>query len=297
MKNPIIPGYHADPFVYRDGDDFYMVLTTEAKGWEGAKFHCFHSKDLETWSEPAEILDVTENISWANQFAWAPSLVKKDGYWYFVFVAEHQIGIAVCDTPMGTYRDVLDRPLIASGSYEGVYTIDPSLFTDTDGKTYLIFGNGKAMISEIYLSPTDVHLVGEAKCLSDDFYVQRSLNSQKRDNSVFCEAADITLYRGRYLMTWSCYDTRDPRYRIRYAWAQRVPGPYIQPLDEDHDNVLIQWKGEIQCTGHGNVFEKDGQLYLAYHRFAIPRNDYHREVCCDQVEFEDDIHIRVIPTR
>ena len=75
MKNPIIPGYHADPFVYRDGDEFYMGLTTEAKGWEGAKFHCFHSKDLETWSEPAEILDVTENISWANQFAWAPSLL------------------------------------------------------------------------------------------------------------------------------------------------------------------------------------------------------------------------------
>lgn len=29
MKNPIIPDYHADPFVYRHGDDFYMVQTTE----------------------------------------------------------------------------------------------------------------------------------------------------------------------------------------------------------------------------------------------------------------------------
>jgi beta-xylosidase len=274
-----------------------MVQTTEAKAWEGAKFHCFHSRDLETWSEPAEILDVTENISWANKYAWAPSLVKKDGYWYFVFVAEHQIGIAVCDTPMGTYRDVLDRPLIAGGSYEGVYTIDPSLFTDIDGRTYLLFGNGKAIISEIFLSPTDVHLVGEATCLSDDFFWQRSLDNNCRDFSVYTEAPDLIRIGNRYLLTWSCYDTRDSRYCIRYAWSQRATGPYIQPLDEEHENILIQRKGEIQCTGHGNIFEKDGDLYLAYHRFALPRDDYHREVCCDKVEFEDDLHLFVTPTR
>lgn len=297
MKNPIIPGYHADPFVYRDGKDFYMVQTTETNGWEGEKFHCYHSTDLETWSKPAEIFDLKNDISWADSCAWAPSLLKKDGYWYFVFVAEHQIGIAVCDSPMGKYKDVLDRPLIARNDYNGVYTIDPSLFMDLDGKTYLLFGNGKAMISEIFLSPSDVHLVGKTTCLSDDFFIQRSLSTECRDCSVYCEAPDLIRVGNRYLLTWSCYDTRDPRYCIRYAWAQRVTGPYIQPLDEEHENVLIHRKGEIQCTGHGNIFEKDGSLYLAYHRFALPRNDYHREICCDKVEFEDDLHISVTPTR
>jgi len=295
MKNPIIQGYHADPFVYRDGNDFYMVQTTESNGCR--TFYCYHSVDLETWSEPAEILDLKNDISWADSCAWAPTLVKKDGYWYFVFAADHQIGVAVCDSPMGKYTDVLNRPLIAKGDYDGVSTIDPSLFTDVDGKTYLLFGNGKALISEIFLSPKDVYLVGEAKCLSDDFHFQRSLSRKVRDPSIYNEAPDLIRVGNRYLLTWSCYDYRDPRYCIRYAWAQRVTGPYIQPLDEEHENILIHRKGEIQCTGHGNIFEKDDSLYLAYHRLALPRNDYHREICCDKVEFEDDIHLFVTPTR
>lgn len=291
--NPIISGYHADPYVYQDGNDYYMVLTSEREG--DAVFHCYHSQDLEHWSQPAEILNVTQELSWASSLAWAPSLVKYDGYWYFVFVAEHKIGIAVCDTPMGHYRDILDAPLIAKGEH-GEYTIDPSFFQDEDGKVYLLWGNGKCLISQISLSPTEAKLVGEVKNLSDDFYWQRSQDSRKPDNSLFCEAADLTRYQGRYLLTWSCYDTRDYRYCIRYAWADRVTGPYIQPLDEDHDNVLVHSRGKIQCTGHGHPVHKDGGLVLVYHRFALPRNGYHREVCCDPVVFLDEEHITVIPT-
>lgn len=294
MKNPIIPGYHADPFIYRDGSDYYMVLTTETTG--DAIFQCYHSTDLQNWSEPAEILNVTREISWANNLAWAPSMVKKDGYWYFVFVAEHKIGVAVCESPMGKFRDVPNKPLIASGVC-GEYTIDPSFFKDVDEKVYLVWGNGKCILSEICLSPTDVHLTGEAMCLSDEFFLQRSMDLGKRDNSVFSEAPDITFHNGRYLLTWSCYDTRDYRYCIRYAWANRVTGPYIQPLDENHDNILIRHCGEIQCTGHGNPVHMNGQLYLSYHRFALPRADYHREVCCDPIVFEDSVHIHVEPTR
>ncbi len=295
MKNPIISGYYADPFVYRHGDDLFMVPTTEKAGWNGSTFHIFHSTDLETWSDPVEIFDLETDTVWAKSGAWAPSIVEKDGYWYFAFTAEGQIGVAVCDQPMGRYRDVLGKPLVAKGSFEGVHTIDPSFFTDTDGKTYLVFGNGKAMLGEIYLSPDDVHFIGVPKCLSNDFFAQRTATPP--DPSIYCEAPDLIRVGDRYLLTWSCYDVRDPRYCIRYAWAQRVTGPYVQPLDEDHDNILVHRKGEIQCTGHGNVFEKDGQLYLAYHRYAIPRNDYLREICCDKVEFLDDLHLSVTPTR
>ena len=138
MNNPVISGYHADPFVYRDGEDYYMVCTTETVGWEGAAFHMFHSTDLQNWSEPAEILDLKKDVAWADKMAWAPALIKKDGYWYFVFCGEQQIGIAVCDTPMGHYRDVLGKPLLGRDTL-GTQTIDPSLFADTDGKTYLIW--------------------------------------------------------------------------------------------------------------------------------------------------------------
>lgn len=295
MKNPVIGGYHADPFVYRDGGDYYMVLTSENEPGTDAVFHCYHSTDLQHWSEPKVILNVTRDITWANDLAWAPSLVKKDGLWYFVFVAEHKIGVAVCDSPMGTYRDVLGAPLIGE-PLQGEYPIDPSLFADTDGTVYLLWGNGKCLLSRISLAPDSVRLEGEILCLSNDFYWQRSRRLEPRDSGLYCEAPDLTLYQGRYLLTWSCYDTRDYRYCIRYAWADRVTGPYIQPLDEDHDNILVHHRGPVQCTGHGNPVQLGGGLYLAYHRFAIPRSDYHREVCCDKIDTPDGLHLEVIPT-
>lgn len=85
MKNPIIPGNHADPFVYRDGNDYYMLQTTEGIGWEGSTFHCYHSTDPETWSQPAEIFELKTDVSLANSCAWTPSLVKKDGSFYLAY--------------------------------------------------------------------------------------------------------------------------------------------------------------------------------------------------------------------
>lgn len=294
--NPIVPKYHADPFAYRHGDDWYLVLTTEAEAWEGSKFHIFHSKDLLQWSEPAEILDAAD-LGWAKSMVWAPTLIEKDGYWYFVFAAEQQIGVAVCDTPMGRYRDVLGKPLIEKNRY-GIQSIDPSLFRDTDGKYYLIWGSGRCYISEISLAPDKVELVGETKCLSDDFYWQRSTGYEHGyDPSIFCEGADLIRFKGRYLLTWSVYDTRDYRYSIRYAWAEKVTGPYVQPLDFDHDNFLIRGRGKILGTGHGNVVEKDGELWSFYHRMAQPGYGLHREVCCDKIEIEPDgLHLKAIPT-
>ena len=45
------------------------------------------------------ILDLGPDVSWADKYAWAPAMAKRDGKYYFYFCAEQQIGVAVADSP------------------------------------------------------------------------------------------------------------------------------------------------------------------------------------------------------
>ena len=93
MRNPIIPQDAGDPYILKDGDDYYM--TASGGGAIGQKgFVCWHSKNLQDWSEPITILEF-KDVCWAEEKAWAPSMVEKDGFYYFAFCADQQIGIAV----------------------------------------------------------------------------------------------------------------------------------------------------------------------------------------------------------
>lgn len=289
MKNPIISGNYADPFVYRDGEDYYLVATSELSD----DFEIRHSRDLQHWSAPETILFASD-IRWAKTDTWAPSLIKHKGHWYFAFSAEGQIGIAVCDTPMGRYQDVLGCPLLPRQTC-GIQTIDPSLFQDDDGKTYLLFGNSKCFISEISLSPDDVHLIGEMHNLSDNFYHERTENCDVYQPWIFCEGADLMKYQGKYLLTFSIYDFRDYRYNIRYAWSDCVTGPYVQPLEDGVENILIKRKRGIYATGHGNLVTYKNRLYCFYHRRDTSKNSYLRNICRNRVAVKGK-HLRVKAT-
>ena len=173
MRNPIIPQDAGDPYILKDGDDYYM--TASGGGAIGQKgFVCWHSKNLQDWSEPITILDF-KDVCWAEEKAWAPSMVEKDGFYYFAFCADQQIGIAVSQSPMGNFRDILGRPLVAKTDYD-FQTIDPCFLKDDDGTVYLAFGQGKCMMSKIELSPGSAKFTGEMVCLSEMIYRQFSVN-------------------------------------------------------------------------------------------------------------------------
>lgn len=68
--------------------------------------------------------------------AWAPTIEKKNGKYYFYYCAKlpngtSAIGVAVADNPAGPYK-AADQPLVTR-TMEGVtvgQAIDPSIFTD-----------------------------------------------------------------------------------------------------------------------------------------------------------------------
>ena len=74
-------------------------------------------------------------------------------------------------------------------------------------------------------------------------------------------------------------------------------GPYIMPLDYDHDNILLQGMNNITGCGHGCVTEYNGEYYVTYGRHRKDRTrNFGREMCTEKIVFLDDDHIIAIPT-
>jgi large repetitive protein len=280
MKSPVLPGLNADPNIVRFGDTFYIYPTTDGfDGWSGTRFKAYSSTDLVHWKDHGVILDLGPDVSWADSRAWAPTIAEKDGKYYFYFCADANIGVAVSDSPTGPFKDALGQPLLKAGKFSG-QMIDPAVFTDDDGQSYLYFGNGHA-----YVVP-----------LNDDM---TSLDTSKVKDitpSGYNEGSFVIKRKGTYYFMWSENDTRDENYRVAYATGPSPTGPWTKQgviLSKD----LSQG---IKGTGHHSVVHvpNTDDWYIAYHRFAIPGGDgTHRETTIDKLEFDSDGLIKpVVPT-
>lgn len=280
IHNPVLPGYWADPFILRDGDDYYLYPTKDSDGWKYEKFHVFHSKDLLHWEGPQLALDLKE-VNWADTSAWAPGVGKYKGKYYMYFSAEAQIGVAVADHPLGPFRDLLGRPLITRDQY-GCQSIDADLFIDDDGQPYLLWGQGKCWI--VPLEDDMVTFKREPVLLSDQIYRAKGADPGQFDISIYNEGPHLQKKDGRYWLTWSNYDTRDPRYQIAYAFSGSVYGPYEVP----ENNRLTLASARAVGTGHASLTNYGSDWYLLYHRLADPEHSLMRETCLGVVEFAEE---------
>ncbi|WP_028806797.1 family 43 glycosylhydrolase [Streptomyces sp. 303MFCol5.2] len=280
MKSPVLPGLNADPNIVRFGDTFYMYPTTDGfEGWSGTQFKAYSSTDLVHWTDHGVILDLGPDVSWADSRAWAPAIAEKNGKYYFYFCADANIGVAVSDSPTGPFTDALGKPLLKAGAYSG-QMIDPAVFTDDDGRSYLYWGNGHA-----YVVP-----------LGDDMVSFDASKITDITPSGYNEGSFVVKRKGTYYFMWSENDTRDENYRVAYATGPSPTGPWTRRGVILEKDLSLGIKG----TGHHSVVQVPGtdDWYIAYHRFAIPGGDgTHRETTVDKLEFDADGLIeKVVPT-
>lgn len=285
MRSPLLPGLNADPDIqYFDGR-YYLYPTTDGyEGWSGTRFKAYSSADLVNWTDHGVILDLGPDVSWADGNAWAPAAAERDGKYYFYFCAEQQIGVAVADSPAGPFKDALGKPLVPKGQLRG-QMIDPSVFTDDDGQSYLYWGNGEA-----YVVP-----------LGDDMVSFDPAQVKTITQSGYREGSFVVKRDGTYYFMWSEDDTRSEDYRVAYATGPSPLGPWTKR------GVILSKRPDqgIKATGHHSVVRVPGtdEWYIAYHRFAVsgpgkPRGDgMHRETTLDRMTFAADGTIEpVTPT-
>jgi hypothetical protein len=283
-KGPVIAGLFADPHIVNFNGRYYLYPTTDGyAGWSGTYYKAFSSTDLVNWTDHGVILDHGPDVSWADNSAWAPAVAAKNGRYYLYFSGglasgntAKQLGVAVSDSPTGPFRDALGRPLIGSGQYSG-QMIDPMVFTDDDGQSYLYWGQGVARVVRLNSDMTSFD-PAQVRVITPSGYN---------------EASFVFKRNGVYYLMWSENDTRSEDYRVAYATGSSPLGPWT------NRGVVLQKRlsAGIRGPGHHSAVRAPGTdtWYIAYHRFAVPAGDgTNRETAIDRMEFNADGTIRPI---
>lgn len=145
-RNPVLRGCHPDPSVVRVGSDYYLVNSSFVF-FPGLPV--FHSRDLVHWQEIGHAVDSLDASGLSSlpggHGYWAPDISFHRGRFWVVATLRRdekpfrlQMITSAAD-PRGPWAPPKFLPL------DG---IDPSLFTDEDGRRYILLNPG-AMIAEI----------------------------------------------------------------------------------------------------------------------------------------------------
>lgn len=316
VNNPVFKGYHADPEVLYSNKTgkYYIYPTTDgANGWKSHEFKAFSSSDLKNWTDEGVIIDLHKDCDWADWYAWAPCAIevpvkgkkgKTDYKYYYYYVADKKIGVAVADHPAGPFKDPIGKPLLdkVPEGVNGGQVIDPDVFQDpATGKYYLYWGNSFLAVSELGEDMISI-VPGSTKILI-------SRDDKRKYN--YNEGVYVFYRDGKYYFTWSENDTRSPHYRVRYLVSES-PTEFkgVDTGDKLTEagvskTVLLSSNGREQIwgTGHHSILQKPDtdEWYIVYHRFA--RHDaikrgwdagYYREVCIDPLEFDDKGNLKPV---
>lgn len=283
--NPVFEKWYADPegIIY---DDTYWIYPTWSDLYENQTFFdCFSSKDLVNWTKHSSILDTTE-VKWAKRAMWAPSVISKDGKYYFFFSANdvHEgeiggIGVAVSDRPEGPYKDLLGKPLI-NEIVNGAQPIDQFVYKDGD-KYYMYYG-GWGHCNVVQLNDDFTELVP-----FEDGTIYREITPENYVEGPFMLKKD-----GKYYFMWSEGGWGGPDYCVAYAIADSPFGPFNRIA-----KILEQDSTVATSAGHHSVMHvpNSEDYYIVYHR--RPLNDTgrdHRATCIDKMTFDKNGYINPV---
>lgn len=280
-KNPIFPGWYADPEAVVFQHQVFVYPTFSAPYEDQVFMDCFSSKDLIDWKKHPKIID-TSAVKWAKKALWAPSIVKNKGK-YFLFFAANDIqkeselggiGIGVSKKPTGPYKDYLGKPLL-NKIVNGAQPIDQFIFKDKDGTFYMIYGGwGHCNITKLNKDFTEI-------ISFDDGETFKEITP-----TGYVEGPFMFIKNGKYYFMWSEGGWGGPNYKVAYAIADSPFGPFKRI-----GTVLQQDANVATGAGHHSVIKvpnKD-EYYIVYHRRPLTETDAnHRETCIEKMEFDNN---------
>ena len=280
-NNPVFPGWYADPVGLVFDQTYWIYPTFSAPYEKQTFFDAFSSQDLVHWTKHERILG-TEQIKWANRAMWAPSVIRKDGKYFFFFGANDiqkdgevgGIGIAVADQPGGPFKDYLGKPLI-DRFHNGAQPIDQFAFKDADGHYYLIYGGWRHC---------------NIARLKDDFtgFIPQADGTIFKEITPegYVEGPFMFIRNGKYYFMWSEGGWTGPNYSVAYAIADSPFGPFKRIA-----KVLQQDPVIANGAGHHSVIQIPGKdrWFVVYHRRPLGETGANsRETCIEEMRFDSN---------
>jgi len=273
-RNPVHPGYFADPFVVPTDDGYVAVGTGRFVG--DLAFEVLRSPDLVHWEHvggalaplpPSLTAELGDNF-------WAPEVAHADGRWWMYYSVGrddvgHSLRVAVADEPIGPYVDCgVD---LTPGER---FAIDPHPFRDDDGTWYLYYARdvlegdrvGTMLAVDVLTSMTE--LSGQPRAVlapSADWQIfrrERPMYGQVYDWHTL-EGPFVCRRQGRYVLFYSGGNWEEPTYGVSWATADSPLGPWRESTGEP---LLRTVPGKVVGPGHNSVvIGPDGQDVMVYH--------------------------------
>lgn len=284
--NPIIKGWYADPEAAIFGRQFWIYPTYSAPYEQQVFLDAFSSNNLVSWKKHEHIID-TAAVKWAKKAMWAPAIIQKGSLYYLFFSANDVhpgevggIGVAVSKSPAGPFKDLLGKPLIGE-IHNGAQPIDQFVFKNQDGEYYIIYG-GWGHCNMAHLKADFTALL---PFTNGEYYKEITPKG-------YVEGPLMFMRNNKYYLMWSEGGWTGPDYRVAYAIADSLTGPFKRI------GTVLQQDPQIATgAGHHSLYHipRTDEWYIVYHRRPLGETDAnHRVVCIDKMYFDKDGSIRPV---
>lgn len=289
--NPIIRDrFTADPAPLVVGDTLYLYVGhDEARGDEMFNMRewlVYSTKDMRRWTAHEPIMRVAD-FKWAKKDAWAAQAIRKDGKYWFYAAVEHDdshpgkaIAVAVSDSPTGPFVDAKGSALITNETTpKGTHSwedIDPTVFTDDDGTTWIAWGNRQCYIAR--LKSNMIEIDGPIIEITPPHF----------------EEGPWLHKRGKlYYLTYASLDRTTQRdEHVSYATAPSLAGPWTH-------RGLLTGPGKSSFTIHPAIVAFRGAWYIFLHNASLTIGDQkgalgRRAVTVEYLDYDDEGAMRPV---
>lgn len=316
MVTPVKPNepivthlFTADPSAHVFEGKLYIYLSHDLDHNEPSndngdqyKMEDYHVLSMEDTDSPCvdhgEALHV-KDVPWASKQMWAPDAAFKNNTYYLFFPArDHdgifRIGVATSASPSGPFK--------AEEHYiPGSFSIDPAVFVDDDGKSYIYFGGlwggqlekwqtGSFVPDAEGPAPAAPALGPRVAELSEDMLTFKETPAEisivdEEGNPItagdedrrYFEGPWMHKYNGRYYLSYSTGST----HKLVYAVGEDPIGPFV-------------FKGTILTpvlgwTTHHSIVQFKDKWYLFYHDASLSGGvDHKRSVKFTELFYNED---------
>ena len=267
---PALPGFHPDPSICRAGDTYYLI-TSSFTWYPGLPIYA--SKDLREWTLVGHACGGEEwkslaNIPDASLGLWAPSIRYFDGKFHVACTRIDSVPKTKSNPRGRRYRNFVVTATDPAGPWsksigiKGLWGIDPGLFRDTDGKTYLVNPSGIIQTRIPHQNMISVYSFDPATGVLGK---QTRLTTGRNTHSVYAEGPHLFRMRnGQYLLTVAEGGT-GWAHEVTAFLSESVEGPFVPCA---HNPVITrrdQPRDPLSATGHADLVESpDGKLYAVF---------------------------------
>jgi len=318
LSQPLVPNdYFADPSAHVFNGKIYVYGSHDINGPTpqddlGSHFEMrdYRILSMDRIGGPVTVGDVAldvKDVPWASKQMWAPDAAYKNGTYYLYFPAKDpqgvfRIGVATSKSPTGPFT-AQPQPI------PGSFSIDPAVFTDDDGQSYMYFGGiwggqlqrwnsgqydesiGNTDLKQDdqpAIAPRVAKLTGDMLQFAETPRPVQIVDEQGKPlvggdhDRRFFEASWLFKRNGTYYFT---YSTGDTHYLI-YATGTSPYGPFTY-----RGRIMNPVEG---WTTHHSILPVNGKWYIFYHDTQLSHDTRLRSTKVTELHFNPDGTIQTI---